>query len=119
MGHWLPCFKTLAITNRNQSEDQDPTWDPDPSDNQSDDSDDYVDASMIPNIGSEAVGINAQELDETSTRLWEPSLEVPASPPTGSQVNFDIGVSTSSTLRPRSSRSTARHDYKRMNEEGL
>ena len=103
------------LTNRDQSEHDDPTWVPD----ESDDSDDYIDASMIPNVGSESRDINTQELGESSTQLWEAALETPPSPPSHTQLQFDIGISSSSTQRPRPTRSTVRHDYKKMNEEGF
>ena len=103
------------LTDHNQSEARDPTWYPD----QSDDSDDFEDASMIPNVGSETVPINAQTMEDSYTRAWDVDLQVPESPPTGSQLRFDIGVESSSTQRLRPSRSTTRHDYAKMHEEGL
>ena len=99
------------LGNHSQSDPHDPTWQPD----ESEDSDEFIDASMIPNVDTGAEGINSLSLDDTTN----PDLEVPPSPPSRTQVQFDIGVESTSTQRPKSLRNTIRRDYQKMNEEGL
>ena len=107
------------LTNHDQSELRDPTWRPEMAPAQSDDSDDSADASMIPQVGQDTLAINSQSLGASSTQVWEADLAAPESPPSATQLRFDIGITSSSTQRPKSSRSTVRHNYKRMNEDGL
>ena len=102
------------LTDHDQSEDRDLS--------QSDSSQEFLDASMIPQAGDTHVGINPSILENSSTEVWEPTLVTP--PTTGltqplAQLEFNLGIDSSSTQRSRSGRQTTRHDYSKLNEGGF
>ena len=89
---------------------------------QSDSSLDIRDASMLPQAGDTQMGINPSILENSNTEVWEADLVTPA--PTGltqplAQLEFNLGVESSSTQRSRSGRQTRKHDYNKLHEDGF
>ena len=89
---------------------------------QSESSLEYQDASMIPETGDSELGINSSVMEDSSTEAWEADLVT--APSTGltqplAELEFRLGVASSSTQRSRSGRPRKKIDYSKMDKDGL
>ena len=89
---------------------------------QSESSLEYQDASMLPQVGDTRLGINTSILENSSTEAWDTDLST--APPTGltqplAELEFKLGVASSSTQISRSGRQTKKIDYSKMDKDGL